>query len=155
VSVDQGLSAFVRIVIPTSGATRTGRPSKNCHSDERSDEDWPSKQKLSFRGAERPGLAVQAKIVIPTSGATRNLLFVGAVEKRSLPWKSGALAPRNGRQQDGALAPDLQTDLTRASHSLDFARLISRVTTGPRDERWSQIPFQTPAERRRLAIATS
>ena len=30
------------------------------------------------------GLSALVKIIIPTSGATRNLLFVGAVEKRPL-----------------------------------------------------------------------
>ena len=79
------------------------------------------------------GLSALVIIIIPTSGATRNLLFVGAVEKRPLAsaqerclpaceeralapwksdgcpaWKSGALAPRERRQQDGALAPDFK-----------------------------------------------
>jgi hypothetical protein len=88
-----------------------------------------------------------------------------------LPWNSGALAPRSKDFETGALGTDLHLKSRSLmpsgwSTSLPSSRSLPhhlsrhslacfRLTTGPRDERSSQIPFQTPAERRRLAIATS
>ena len=45
------------------------------------------------------GLSALVEIIIPTSGETRNLLFVGAVEKRLFPpCKSAAYLPvKSGR----------------------------------------------------------